>query len=91
MYFYFSVGMYIITVLPHSDSFLYWRLAYIREGISDLRIYVAMTSPCPRKRGVTHPPFHITVTAVGEKRKKKKPKKGNFTVQLNSFMYLIIN
>ena len=28
-------------------------LAYIREGISDLRIYVAVTSPYPQDRGVT--------------------------------------
>ena len=31
---------------------LYWCLVYIREGISDLRIYVAVTSPYPRDRGV---------------------------------------
>ena len=34
-------------LLPHSDSCLYWCLAYIREGTSDLRIYVAVTSPNP--------------------------------------------
>jgi len=54
MYLYFSVRMYITTVLSHSDSCLYWCLAYIREGISDLHIYVAVTSPYPRDRGVTH-------------------------------------
>ena len=53
MYLYFSVGMYIITVLPHSDSCLYWCLAYIRKGISDLCIYVAVISSYPRDRGVT--------------------------------------
>ena len=53
MYLYFSVGMYITTVLSHSDSYLYWCLAYIREGISDLRIYVAVTSPYPQDWGVT--------------------------------------
>jgi len=36
-----------------SDSYLYWCLAYIREGISDLRIYVTVTSPYPRDRGAT--------------------------------------
>ena len=40
-------------VLPYSDSCLYWCLAYIREGISDLRIYVTVTSPYPQDRGVT--------------------------------------
>jgi len=39
--------------LPYSDSCLYWCLAYIREGISNLRIYVAVTSSYPRDRGVT--------------------------------------
>ena len=43
-------------VLPYSDFCLYWCLAYIREGISDLRIYVAVTSPYPRDRGVTQCP-----------------------------------
>ena len=52
MYLYFSVGMYIITVLSHSDSCMYWFLAYIREGISDVRIYVAVASPYPRDRSV---------------------------------------
>ena len=28
-------------------------VAYIHEGISDLRIYVTVTSPYPRDRGVT--------------------------------------
>ena len=36
-----------------SDSCMYWCLAYIREGISDLRIYVAVASPYPPDRGVT--------------------------------------
>jgi len=40
-------------VLPYSDSCLYWCLTYIREGIFDLRIYVAVTSPYPRDRGFT--------------------------------------
>ena len=40
-------------LLPYSDSYLYWCLAYIREGISDLSIYVAVTSPYSRDRGVT--------------------------------------
>jgi len=53
MYLYFSVGMYITTVLSHSNSYLYWCLAYICEAISDLRIHVAVTSPYPRDRGVT--------------------------------------
>ena len=38
-------------LLPYSDSCLYWCLAYIREGISDLRIYVAVTSPYPPGSG----------------------------------------
>ena len=41
-------------VLPHSDSWLYWCLAYIREGIFDLCIYVTVTSPYLRDRGVTY-------------------------------------
>jgi len=40
-------------VLPYSDSCLYWCLAYIHKGSSDLRIYVAVTSPYQRDRGVT--------------------------------------
>ena len=55
LYLHFFVGMYMATVLPHSDSFLYWSLAYIREGISDLRIYVAVASPYPRERGGARP------------------------------------
>ena len=53
MFLYFYVGMYITTVLSHSDSYLYWCLAYIREGISGLRMYVAVTSSYPPDRGVT--------------------------------------
>ena len=53
MYLYFSIGIYITTVLSHSDSCLYWCLAYIHEGISDMRIYVTVTSPYPRDLGVT--------------------------------------
>ena len=41
------------NVLPYSDSCMYWCLAYIREGISDLRIYVAVTSLYPRNRDIT--------------------------------------
>jgi len=52
MYLYISVGMYITTVLPHSDSYLYECLAYIRKGIFDLRIYIAVTSPYLPDRGV---------------------------------------
>jgi len=40
-------------VFLNSDSYLYWYLAYIREGIFDLRIYVAVTSSYLRDRGVT--------------------------------------
>ena len=55
--------MYITTVLPDSDSYLYCCLAYIHEGISDVRIYVAVTSPYSRDRGVT---FTVTdYLAVG--------------------------
>ena len=52
MYLYFSVRMYIITALSRSDACLYWCLAYIREGISDLGIYVAVTSPYLWDQGV---------------------------------------
>jgi len=41
-------------VLPYSDSYLYWYLAYIHEGIFDLRIFIAVPSPYPRDRGITH-------------------------------------
>ena len=40
-------------VLSYSNSCLCWCLAYICEGISDLRIYVAVTSPYARDRDVT--------------------------------------
>jgi len=49
-YFYWNVYYHCAST---SDSYLYWCLAYIREGISDLRIYVAVTSPYPPDRGVT--------------------------------------
>jgi len=39
-------------VLLYSDSFLYWCLEYICEGIFDLRIYVVVTSLYPWDRGV---------------------------------------
>jgi len=39
-------------VLSYSDSYLYWCLAYIREGSSDLCIYVTVTSLYPWDRGV---------------------------------------
>ena len=39
-------------VFLYSDSFLYWCLAYIREGISDLCIYVVVTSPYPPDQGI---------------------------------------
>ena len=47
VYLYHIIGMYITTVLSYSDSFLYWWLAYIREGIFALYMYVAVTSPYP--------------------------------------------
>ena len=50
--------MYIIIMLSYSDSFLYWCLAYIREGIFDLRINVAVTSPYPWDRDVTNIYIH---------------------------------
>ena len=54
-------------LLPYSDSCLYWCLAYIREGISDLRIYVAVTSPYPpgsgRYRVVSEPRLYILSTS----------------------------
>ena len=53
MYLYCCIGIYITHVILHSDSYLYGCLAYICEGIFDLRIYVAVTSPYPRDRDVT--------------------------------------
>ena len=44
-------------ILPRASvlfSCLYWCLAYIREVISDLRMYVAVTSPYLPDRGVTN-------------------------------------
>ena len=32
---------------------MYWGLAYVREGISALRMYVVVASPYPRDWGVT--------------------------------------
>ena len=40
-------------MLPYFVTCLYWCLTYIREGISDLRIYVTVASPYSRDRGVT--------------------------------------
>jgi len=66
-------------LLPHSDSCLYWCLAYIREGTSDLRIYVAVTSPNPPGPGryniITNlheekrslPPMHLSREREREK------------------------
>ena len=45
--------MYNAPVLSYSDSYMYWCLVYICEGIFDLRIYVTVTSSYPRDRGVT--------------------------------------
>ena len=53
MYLYYSIGMYNITVLSHSDSCMYWCLAYICEGISALRMYVTVTSSYSRNWGIT--------------------------------------
>ena len=39
-------------VFSNSDSYMYWCLAYICEGIFELRIYVVVTSPYPQDRGV---------------------------------------
>jgi len=50
---YYFIGMYNIIILLYFDSCLYWCLAYICEGISALRIYVAVTSSYSRDRGVT--------------------------------------
>ena len=41
-------------VLSYCDSYMYWCLAYICEGIFDLCIYVAVTSSNPRDRDVTY-------------------------------------
>jgi len=43
--------MYIITVLPYSDSSLYCYA--LCEAISALRMYVAVVFPYPVGRGVT--------------------------------------
>ena len=40
-------------LLPYSHSCLYWCLAYIRKGISDLLIYVTVTFSYPRDRCAT--------------------------------------
>ena len=40
MYLYLSVGMYITSVLPHSESCLYWCLTHICESIST-RVYTS--------------------------------------------------
>ena len=56
--------MYINIVLPHSDSYLYWRLAYICEGISALHIYVRVTSPYPQDRGVTKKAMKLAEWAI---------------------------
>ena len=53
MYLYFSVGMYITTVLSYFDSCLYWYLAYIRKGISD-RVYTSQWRLCTREIGASH-------------------------------------
>ena len=45
--------MYIITVLPYSDSYMHLCLAYICEVISTQRIYIAVTSSYPRDRDIT--------------------------------------
>jgi len=53
VYLYYFIRMYITTVFSHSDSCLYWCLAYICGGISALRIYIAVTSLYPQDRCVT--------------------------------------
>jgi len=40
-------------VLSYFDSYLYWCLAYICEGIFDLRIYVVVTSLYQQDWGIT--------------------------------------
>jgi len=45
VYLYYFIGMYIIIMLSYSNSYMYWCLVYICEGISALRIYVAVTFP----------------------------------------------
>jgi len=47
-----------------SDSYLYWWLAYIHEGISDLCIYVAVTSSYPRDRDVTALLLHFILVSL---------------------------
>jgi len=57
-----------IIVLIYAENYcvysiysLYWSLAYIRKGISTLRIYLAITSPYPQDQSVTKP---IQTTAL---------------------------
>ena len=51
-------------VFSNSDSCLYWCLVYVREGISDLHIYVVVTSPYPQDRGVTYEPWKLISTSL---------------------------
>jgi len=53
VYLYYFIGMYITTVLPYSDSYMYWCLAYINEGIFALRMYVTVASMYQQDQGVT--------------------------------------
>jgi len=41
MYLYFSIGMYITSVLPHSDSCLNWCLAHIYARVFLTCVYTS--------------------------------------------------
>ena len=45
--------MYITIMLLYTDSYLYWCLVYLCDGIFTLCIYVVVTSSYPLDRGVT--------------------------------------
>ena len=45
-------------VLSYSDSYLYWCLSYICEGILALHIYITVTSSYMWDRGVTYISYH---------------------------------
>jgi len=49
----YSCTYLILELLYIWRLFLYWGLAYVRKGISALRMYVAITSPYLRDRGIT--------------------------------------
>ena len=49
-------------VLSYSGSCLYWCLVNICDGIFDPRIYVTVTPPYPRDRGVTATMLYVLIS-----------------------------